>query len=72
MHAPRPTHFEVAYRILRYLKGSHEKGILFKRNNHFQIEVYTDADWVESATNRRSTSGFCSIVGGNLVTWRSK
>ena len=22
--------------------------------------------------DRRSTSGYCSFVGGNLVTWRSK
>ena len=23
-------------------------------------------------TDRRSTSGYCTFVGGNLVTWRSK
>ena len=32
----------------------------------------TDADWAESTTNRRSTSGYCSFVRGNLVTWCSK
>ena len=25
-----------------------------------------------SITDRRSTSGYCTFVGGNLVTWRSK
>ena len=29
MHSPRPTHFKVVYRILRYLKGTPGKGILF-------------------------------------------
>ncbi|MCQ7416388.1 Ty1/Copia family ribonuclease HI, partial [Salmonella enterica] len=72
MHAPGPTHFEAVYRILKYLKGTPGKGILFRRHNHFQIEVYTDADWAGSTTDRRSTSGYCSFVGGNLVTWRSK
>ncbi|KAL5551711.1 hypothetical protein UlMin_001887 [Ulmus minor] len=35
------------------------------------IEGYTDADWAGSADNRRSTSGYFTFVGGNLVTWRN-
>ena len=31
-----------------------------------------DADWAGSIVNRRSTSGYCSFVGGNLVTWQSE
>ncbi|RVW89842.1 putative mitochondrial protein [Vitis vinifera] len=31
-----------------------------------------DADWAGSVNNRRSTSGYCTFVWGNLVTWRSK
>nr|GEV93192.1 putative ribonuclease H-like domain-containing protein [Tanacetum cinerariifolium] len=34
--------------------------------------MYTDADWAGDKGNRRSTSGYFSLVGGNLVTWRSK
>ncbi|KAM2473307.1 hypothetical protein COP2_006450 [Malus domestica] len=59
-------------RILRYLKGSPDKGILFKKNNHLRVEGYTDADWAGSADDIRSTSGYFTFVGGNLVAWRSK
>ena len=59
-------------RILRYLKGNPGKGILFKKNNHLRVEGYTDADWAGSINDRRSTSGYFTFVGGNLVTWRSK
>uniref|UniRef100_A0A2N9I543 Retrovirus-related Pol polyprotein from transposon RE1 n=1 Tax=Fagus sylvatica TaxID=28930 RepID=A0A2N9I543_FAGSY len=52
--------------------GTPGKGLLFKKRGHLQIEAYTDADWAGSITDRRSTSGYCSFVGGNLVTWRSK
>ncbi|XP_024029322.1 uncharacterized protein LOC112093936 [Morus notabilis] len=72
MHSPGPKHFEAVYRILRYLKGTPGKGLLFKKHDHLQIEVYTDANWAESVTDRRSTSGYFSFVGGNLVTWQSK
>nr|GEW30840.1 flavanone 3-hydroxylase [Tanacetum cinerariifolium] len=34
--------------------------------------IETDADWAGDKGNRRSTSGYFSLVGGNLVTWRSK
>ncbi|KAL6348496.1 hypothetical protein AAG906_009956 [Vitis piasezkii] len=31
-----------------------------------------DADWTGSITDRKSTSSYCTFVGGNLVSWRSK
>lgn len=72
MHSPGAKHFEAVYRILRYLKGTPGRGLLLKKHKHLKVEVYTDADWAGSVTDRRSTSGYCSFVGGNLVTWRSK
>ena len=37
-----------------------------------QGECYIDADWAGSFDDRRSTSGYCTFVGGNLVAWGSK
>ncbi|KAB2635094.1 hypothetical protein D8674_025628 [Pyrus ussuriensis x Pyrus communis] len=36
------------------------------------MQGFTDIDWVGDVTDRRSTSGYFTFVGGNLVTWRSK
>ena len=44
MHSPGQEHFDAAYKILRYLKGTPGKGMMFKRRENLQIEVYTDAD----------------------------
>ena len=59
------------YRILMYLKMILGKGLYFKDTNT-RMEVFTDTDWAGSITNRRSTSGHCTFIWGNLVTWRSK
>ncbi|KAF3617174.1 putative nitric oxide synthase [Capsicum annuum] len=48
------------------------KGLLFEDRGHEHIIGYIDADWTGSPSNRRSTSGYCVLVGGNLVSWKSK
>ena len=72
MHDPRTSHMDIVKQILRYLKSCPGKGILFSRNRHLKIEGYTDADWARCLDARRSTSGYCMFIGGNLVSWRSK
>ena len=63
---------EAALRVVRYLKGSPGSGVLFKKYCHLEIKAYTDADSAGSPVDRRSTSGYFTLVGGNLVTWKSK
>ena len=46
--------------------------IFYKKGSNLDIISYSDADWARSKSDRRSTSGYCTFVGGNLVTWRSK
>lgn len=72
MHNPSKDHMDAVIRIMRYLKSSLGKGLTFTKNNHVQVEGYTDADWAGDITNRKSTSGYFTFVGGNLVTWKSK
>ena len=59
-------------RILRYLKGTNSRGILFKKNDYLDILAYTDADWAGNRDDRKSTSRYFTLIGGNLVTWKSK
>ncbi|CAL2255838.1 unnamed protein product [Prunus armeniaca] len=72
MHAPSEAHMDAVNRILRYLESSPGRGLMFARHGHLDVEGHTDADWAGSVTDRRSTSGYFTFVGGNLVSWRSK
>ena len=72
MHNPNEDHMNVVMRILRYLKSAPGKGLVFRKHGHLRTSGYTDADWAGNIIDRRSTSGYFTFVGGNLVTWRNK
>ena len=46
--------------------------VFYNNHGHNKIECFSDADWVGSKENKRSTSGYCVFVRGNLVSWKSK
>ncbi|RVW55201.1 Retrovirus-related Pol polyprotein from transposon RE2 [Vitis vinifera] len=48
------------------------QGVLYENRGHTQVVGYTDADWADSPTDRRSTSGYCVFIGGNLISCNSK
>ncbi len=54
------------------MKFALEIGLIFSNHGLLQIKIFTDADWIGSLDERRSTMGYCTFIGGNLVTWRSK
>lgn len=72
MSNPNDTHMKAVRRVLQYLKSTPGMGLYFKKNSNKGIEVYTDSDWAGCTSDRKSTSGYCSFVWGNMVTWRRK
>ena len=49
-----------------------EKSLLYSNHGHNRIWCFSNADWAGFKENRRSTSGYCVFVGGNLISWKSK
>ena len=72
MHSLSEEHMKAVFRILKYLKSSLGKGVMFTKGASLSVEGYIDADWAGSIDDRRSTTRYLTFVGGNLVTWRSK
>ncbi|RVX19458.1 Retrovirus-related Pol polyprotein from transposon RE2 [Vitis vinifera] len=71
LQSPCDSHWDAVIRILRYIKSTGQ-GVLYENRGHTQVVGYTDADWAGSPTDRRSTSGYCVFIGGNLISWKSK
>ena len=57
---------------MRYLKGTPGHGVLFENHRNLEVHGFIDADWAGNPNDRKSTVGYFTFVGGNLVTWRSK
>ncbi|RVW97173.1 Retrovirus-related Pol polyprotein from transposon TNT 1-94 [Vitis vinifera] len=63
MNNPTERHMKAVYRILQYLKKSLGRGLYFKKTSSREVEVFTDADWAGSLTDRRSTTGYAPMCG---------
>ena len=72
MNQPSKLHYAVAKRILRYLQGTKQLGILCKKENGNNLVGFTDDDWAGSLDDRKSTSGYIFCLGSNVISWSSK
>ncbi|GMI79227.1 cysteine-rich RLK (RECEPTOR-like protein kinase) 8 [Hibiscus trionum] len=72
MHSPSEVHYRAAKRILRYIKGTTDFGVLYARNAEIKLVGFTDSDWACSSDDMRSTSGYCFFIGSGMICWSSK
>ncbi|GJX02467.1 hypothetical protein Tco_0186380 [Tanacetum coccineum] len=80
--------FNPVKRILCYLHGMVEHGMLIRRssgstlqaftdvlwkgNSDTSLEAFSDADWARDLDDRRSTGGFAIYLGSNLIFWTTR
>ena len=72
MVKPIKLHLLDAKRILRYLKGTTELGIFYKKGGREGLIGYTDSDYVGDLKDRKSTSGYAFMIGFGAVAWSSR
>ena len=69
---PRCVHLIVANYVIRYLKGMIDLGHYYGRDHDYRLYGYTDADWVGSLSDRKSTSGRFFCLGSAMSSWFSR
>ncbi|KAJ8766885.1 hypothetical protein K2173_009229 [Erythroxylum novogranatense] len=72
MENPTQFHLQVAKRVLRYLKGTTEFGIFYKKGGDNDLITYTDNDYAGDLEDRKSTSGYVFLLSSGAVSWSSK
>jgi len=59
-------------RILAYVKSSPGKSLLYKMHEHVRIFGYSDSGYAGDKGDGKFTTIYCTFVGENMVTWRSR
>jgi histone deacetylase 1/2 len=72
LHMPTTAHWSAVKRILRYVKGAMDVGLYIRKSNSRLVSAFSDADWVGSVDDRRSTGGFAVYFGPNLISWSAR
>jgi hypothetical protein len=72
---PGPKHYIALKRVFRYLKGTTDYGILFRRSERSltnQLTTFTDSDWAGNVDDRKSTSGYVIKLNDNLISSKNQ
>ena len=72
MSNPTKRHWHLAKHVLRYLKGSTDIGITYRKAGPLELQGYVDADFAADKDTRKSRTGFVFNIAGGAVHWTSK
>ena len=72
MENPNQEHYNGVKRVLRYVKGTEDYGLLYKKEeSNGELIGYNDSDFVGDCSDQKSTSGHIFFFGGMAVRWSS-
>jgi hypothetical protein len=79
-HMPKQSHAVAVKRILRYLKGTKDKGMMFRPSKDFAVDCYVDADFAglwgieydQDPVCVKSRTGYLIMFMGCPLVWVSK
>jgi hypothetical protein len=77
MANPSDLDMNRAKKIFKYLASSRYYGLLYRPPHPHQggaviLHGYCDADYGGDLIDRKSTTGYCTFLNNNLITWASK
>ncbi|CAN6443374.1 unnamed protein product [Victoria cruziana] len=68
---PGKNHWKVVKHVMRYLQGSKDNMLVYRKSNDLEILGYSDSDFAGCQDSRRSTSGYVFTLAGGAISWKS-
>ena len=68
---PSIEHWKAIVRVFGYLKRTKFFALFYNKFPSI-LEGYTDASWITSINDNKSTSGWIFTLGGGAISWASK
>ncbi|GMI64952.1 cysteine-rich RLK (RECEPTOR-like protein kinase) 8 [Hibiscus trionum] len=68
---PGMDHWKAAKKVFRYLKGTKEYMLTYKRSDHLEVIGYSDSDFAGCVDSRKSTSCYVFLFASGAISWRS-
>ncbi|XP_040866301.1 secreted RxLR effector protein 161-like [Glycine max] len=68
---PGMEHWKAAKKVLRYLQGTKDHMLTYKRSDHLEVIGYSDSDFAGCVDTRKSTLGFVFLLAGGAISWKS-
>ncbi|GJR35752.1 hypothetical protein Tco_1211436 [Tanacetum coccineum] len=69
---PKTSHVNAVKRIFKYLKGKPNLGLWYPRESSFDLEAYSDSNYVGANLDRKSTTDSCQYLGSRIISWQCK
>lgn len=72
MQAPWEEHMNAAHRLLRYIKGTPDCGILIRASPDINPFGHCDSYWGICPFTICSLTGYLVILGGSPISWKTR
>ena len=69
--APTYRHWNEVKHLLRYLRGTIDKGLFYSNKCDLQLTGYADAGYLSDPHKGRSQTGYIFTCGDTAISWRS-
>ncbi|KAJ9689270.1 hypothetical protein PVL29_014779 [Vitis rotundifolia] len=68
---PGSQHWKAAKKVLRYLQGTKDFMLTYRRTNILDVVGFCDADFAGCIDDKKSTTGYIFMMAGGVVSWKS-
>ncbi|XP_050945500.1 secreted RxLR effector protein 161-like [Cucumis melo] len=68
---PGMDHWKAAKKVLRYLQGTKDYMLTYKRSDHLEVIGYSYSDFVGCVDTRKSTFGYLFLLAEGAISWKS-